>query len=571
MKNNIEMINSLCSYGELCVSIPDRADVIIGQTCYLTVSLAADPNLISSINNISIESNKEHIIVQELHDWKISENKNTGSAVFYLKISDSLLPETSINYTVHAISDSNYTHEIKSLNISYTTKKVKPESFISLSTTNNNEYIEPPTEDNPVGTGNSYITYYGKVLDYNGSPLKNTQILISSELPGKIFPHGQGEELVHIGTEPNKGEISQRIITHSQSSFDFFTVNSDLNGNISFRVYPIKNISVRVDFDTQILNLTPTNYAASAYIFNATRNSLFGPNAPKISGMQDGKIEKTSGKKGMEVHVASYPGYNNTDSLIFFMQGFEQNDNPIQLNPIYHLEDIENIEETPLYFTYEQLPLNKPMKLYYLVAPQSQEYSYSMTRMFTYIGEQNNSSNDRIYNKVKVYTSHATPPINVYSDENETYEWHGIILSMINQKRKPAQSAKDIAGLYVVITGTSEQNNKSLPPLGSTGYLNVYIKTTTSRNTHNSYKFSLPPANDSGRKTDHFTVSIPYCDINRAGPSFSNGLGTISFDYYIENSDGSKTYSKKWSTRINTVLPNQASDDNDGCDSLPSH
>ncbi|MBE8595835.1 hypothetical protein [Xenorhabdus sp. BG5] len=563
--NNTEVIDNSCTSGELCVSIPNGADVIIGQTCYLTVSLTADSNLISSIDSISIEADKNYLTVENKNNWTVSENKNSGSAVVLLHINSNLPSDMSIKYTVHAMSSTGYINEIKSLEIEYTTKKVDPTSLIAL--TANNEYIEPPTEDNPVGTGNSYVTYTGKLLDHNNNPLRNTQILVSSEQPGKIFSHDQNKTLVNIGTEPKDGELSQKIITHSQSSLDFFAINSDIHGNIKFRVYPVRDTSVRIDFDTQILNLTPVNYAASIYVFNAIRSSLFGPNAPRISGIKNGKIEKISDAKGIEVHVASYPGGKDTDSLIFFMQGFNQNDKPIQLKPIYRIDNIASLDTIPFYFTYDQLPLNKPMKLYYLIAPENQEYSYSMTEMFTYIGEQKDSSNNEVYDKVKVYTSHATLPIDVYSEVNETVEWHGIILSMINRNKKPGQSAKGVTGLYVVIMGTNDQNNKNLPQLGSTGYLNVYIKTPTSRNTHKSYQFSLSTA-DSGKQTGHVVVNIPYCDINRAGPSFSKGLGTLSFDYYIENSDGSKTYSKKWTTQINTVLPNQAHDDNDGCDPL---
>ncbi|WFQ80368.1 hypothetical protein PXH59_04210 [Xenorhabdus sp. SF857] len=564
--NNIELIDNSCAFGELCASIPNGADVIIGQTCYLTVSLTADSNLISSIDSISIEADKSYLTVENKNNWMVSENKNFGSAVILLNINNNLSSDTLIKYTVHAMSSTGYINGIKPLEIEYTTKRVDPTSLIALTT--NNEYIEPPTEDNPVGTGSSYVTYSGKLLDCNNNPLRNTQVLVSSEHPDKIFSHDKSKTPVHIGTEPKNGELSQKIMTHSQSSFDFFAVNSDIHGNIKFRVYPVRDTSVRIDFDTQILNVTPVNYAASIYVFNAIRSSSFGPNAPRISGIQNGKVEKIPGAKGIEVHVASYPDGKDTDSLIFFMQGFNQNDKPIQLNPIYRIDNITSLDTIPFYFTYDQLPLNKPMKLYYLVAPENQEYSYSMTEMFTYIGEQNAPSNEEVYDKVKVYTSHATPPIDVYSEENETFEWHGIILSMINRNKKSGQSAKGVTGLYVVIMGTNDQNNKNLPQLGSKGYLNVYIKTPTSRNTHKSYQFSLLPTVDSGKQTDHAVVNIPYCDINRAGPSFSKGLGTLSFDYYIENSDGSKTYSKKWTTKINTVLPNQANDNNDGCDPL---
>ncbi|WP_340620273.1 hypothetical protein [Xenorhabdus siamensis] len=573
--NNIRITDSPCKFGELCVSIPDGADVVIGQICYLTVSLTADPNLISHIDNISIEADKRYVTVENKPFWKISEDKSSGSTIILLHINNNLPEGSSIRYIINATSSNSYINEIKPLEIKYTAKKVQPTSFISLST--QNEYIEPPTEDNPVGIGNSYIKYSGKLLDHNNNPLRNTQIIISSEQPGKIFSHDEDKALVNIGTEPEDGQLSQKIITHRQNDFDFFTINSDINGDIKFRIYPIRDTSVRIDFDTQILNVTSVNYAASIYIFNAINNSIFGPNAPTILGIKDGKIEKIPETEGVKVYVTPYPGYQDTDSLIFFIQGFNPNDNPIQLKPIYNLNGIFNLEENPFSFTYDQIPLNKPMKLYYLIAPKNKEYSYSMTEMFTYIGEQNDSPKVRIYDKVKVYSSRATPPIDVYSetdiysDPYEILEFDGVNLDTISHKRKHGQSAKGVVGLYVVIMGTSEKDNKTLPQLGSKGSLTVRVETQTSRNTHNSYPIQLPLIPDPGKSTGHCTIGILYCDVNRAGPSFTQGAGTLVFEYYIEENDGSRKYSKKWRTKIDTVLPNQSNDDPDGCDPLPDN
>ncbi|MBD2816001.1 hypothetical protein ID850_14805 [Xenorhabdus sp. Flor] len=577
--NNTGVINSSCAFGELCVSIPDGADVVIGQICYLTVSLTADSNLISSIDSISIETDTKYMTVENIPYWKISEDKNYGSAIALLHINNNLSSEISIKYTIHAMSSSGYISEIKPLEINYTTKKVEPTSFVSLTT--KNEYIEPPTEDNSVGTGSSYIKYYGKLLDNNQKPLRNTQIIVSSEQPNKIFSHDNEKALVNIGTEPENGKMSQKIITQSQSNFDFFAINSDINGNIKFRVYPIRDTSVRIDFNTQILNVTSVSYAASIYIFNAISNSPFGSSPPIILGMEDGKIKKIPEAKGIEVHVSPYPRYLDTDSLIFFIQGFDPDDNPIQLKPIYNLDGISNLEENPFYFTYDQIPLNKPMKIYYLVAPENQEYSYSMAEMFTYIGEQGDHpirDKDRIYDKVKVYSSFVTLPIKVYSEEGdiynimyEIYESDGVNLDTISHKRKYGQSAKGVVGLYVVIMGTNEKDNKKLPPLGSQGKLTVRVETETSRNTHNSYSFQLPSTPDPGRSTGYCVVNIPYCDVNRAGPSFTQGAGVVVFEYYIEENDGSRKYSKKWRTKIDTVLPNQSDDDPDGCDPLPDN
>ncbi|MBD2788163.1 hypothetical protein ID858_06550, partial [Xenorhabdus sp. DI] len=449
--------------------------------------------------------------------------------------------------------------------VTYNVINNTPEDLIILKT--ENEFIAPPTIANPINDKQSKFNLYtGAVHDGNNNPIGNIQIIIAAQQYHKLSSSG----LVEITQDPVTGTNTPIDIMTLPNGQDFFVLTTDPQGQVRFRAYPIQGQTGRVDFVAKIQNLTRDEYTAAICIYPAYSKNHPLAN-PFINEMEEGGIlKKLPGRTDFTVSINSYAGYmqpNPTDVLAFFTE-YDGTDKKTLLSPTYRTGDINKIENIPFPFTYDQLEANKQGGLYYMVIPQEGAPLYSESLNMKYVLDEDERD---IYDKVKVYTSHATPPIDVYSEENETFEWHGIILSMINQQRKAGQSAKGTTGLYVVITGTSEQSNENLPQLGSKGYLNVYVKTPNSRNTHNSYPFQLPPAADPGKQTGHCTVNIPYCDINRAGPSFSQGLGTLSFDYYIENSDGSKTYSKEWSTKINTVLPNQSHDDNDGCDPLSNN
>ncbi|REF28485.1 hypothetical protein BDD26_3400 [Xenorhabdus cabanillasii] len=574
------MIDSKCNFGELCVSVPNGADVIIGQSIYLTVSLQAEEEIINSIGDIEIIPSIDFFTVKKIKNWAIDEGNVSGSKIFILTINKDLKAETLVTYNVHARSISNPEQDVPGilpLIVNYTTKQFNINPIILNSSPN--EYIQPPQDDNPVGTGKIYVTYHGKITDFYNRPLKNTQVIVLSTTSGKLYPYDKA--LVRIGTEPVNGSESQIIPVNNQNDREFFTVNSDNNGNIKFRIYPKANANGRVDFNTRILSIGGENYSASIYIFNAENDALFGLPVPEILGLQDGdKLEKIPGENEFYVKINPYDNYIVTDSLIFFIQNEITNEIK-QLEPISRLDNISSLDAYRFHFKYNVLPLKQPVNIYYIVAPKNGNARYSDKSTVVYIGEQGDHpirDQDRIYDKVKVYSSAVELPIKVYGESYDIYniiynipEGRSINLDTISHKRKYGQSAKGVVGLYVVIIGTNEKDSKKLPPLGSQGKLTVRVETETSRNTHNSYSFQLPSTPDPGRSTGYCVVNIPYCDVNRAGPSFTQGAGVVVFEYYIEENDGSRKYSKKWRTKIDTVLPNQSDDDPDGCDPLPDN
>ncbi|MDC9595701.1 hypothetical protein [Xenorhabdus anantnagensis] len=558
IKNNIIKLSESCLPGKLCVSIPDSSDIIIGQSVYLTVTLVANQNVIEDIKDISIKSDPTVVEVIRHVKWTPTKNKTGGSAIFLLNVNGNILPGKLINYNVHAISNSGLDiQEVTPLNITYTAKQFSFDKTISLDYGKKN-YMVTPISDNNIDDPNSeYALISSTITGDDGNPLKNVAVTISSSQPKKL-------NLVVFATDDKS---PQPIEVQSYHEIDVITVYSDSEGKVRFRIYPIKYTQVRLNLTTAILNVTGFTQAYTLYVINSPHNSPFELGSPTIQEMEENNIIKqdSTSSKYFHVQIPSYQPIYATDGILFFIRS-SLHDKPKLLEPIYKVNNVNELPSKAFSLSYSDLPINERVEFYYLISSVEGEVRKSYPITVKYVG--NDSSNDEVYDKVKIYTSYATLPIDVYSEKNETFEWHGIILSMINRNRKPGQSAKGVTGLYVVIMGTNDQNNKNLPQLGSTGYLNIYVKTPTSRNTHKNYQFSLPSSVDSGKQTGHVVVNIPYCDINRAGPSFSKGLGTLSFDYYIENSDGSKTYSKKWTAKINTVLPNQPHDDNDGCDPL---
>ncbi|PHM63850.1 hypothetical protein [Xenorhabdus ishibashii] len=241
---------------------------------------------------------------------------------------------------------------------------------------------------------------------------------------------------------------------------------------------------------TAILNVTGFTQTYTLYIINSPHNIPFELGSPTIQEMGEGNIIKqdsSSSSKNFHVQIPAYQPAYTTDGILFFISR-DLHDKPKLLEPIYKVNNVNELSNEAFSLLYSELPINKRVEFYYLISSVEGEVRKSYPITLEYIG--NDSSNEDVYDKVKVYTSHATLPIDVYSEENETFEWHGIILSMINSNKKPGQSAKGVTGLYVVIMGTNDQNNKNLPQLGSKGCLNVYVKTPTSRNRVRSHIFS---------------------------------------------------------------------------------
>ncbi|MBD2816000.1 hypothetical protein ID850_14800 [Xenorhabdus sp. Flor] len=574
MKNKEELIITTDSQEDYSVTatIPDQSDIVIGQYSYITIIISGQEQKLRNIKDITIEFTPD---IANLVTWKVEEQweyaGTKGDIGIRLAI-DKTLDEQQhkeISYTVNLWLDKAGTKPVANYTpkkFTYKVKRINSDTAIVLLT--DNEYIQPPATDNPVGTGKIFITYSGQLIDNQKKPLINTQVVVASSLSNQIYSDNPDKILVNIGTAPDSGN-SVQILTHRDRGIDYFTVNSDKNGYIKFRVYPKKNISARIDFMTGILNVTSISYAASAYIFYNTNPNFppLGPQSPNIFNVtQTGALYKMPGSKGMSVGIEPYGGYQKTDSLIFFIQGFEENDKPIQLKPVYEFNTISTLDGYPFIFTYDQLPLDRMMKLYYLVAPISKDALYSLSSEFMYLGEKSDDDDgdNGVYKKVEVYSSYSPYPFSIKNahDNDRMYDNRLVTLDTINQyiKRNTTITNKTPTGLYVAIKIAKNEKEEAAgyPTLGSTCILMIDINSATRMETK-----SYPPIQLTNNTDYYQIIPIPYCDLTRAQGWKDGVLAKLSFYYSIED-EGATRQSKTWKATIGTA--NTASDiDDDGC------
>ncbi|MBC8953526.1 hypothetical protein [Xenorhabdus sp. PB62.4] len=572
MKIENDLITPTQNAYSATLSIPDRSDIISGQVSYIDIIVkktSATGNL-DNIKKVTIAFSSN---VAQYFTWKTDSEYFVGLdyaiTKIHLIVSDNIaIKNQDVTFSIHLWSDKSGTVPVADYtpeSITYSVKEISQHTQFVLHT--DNEYIQPPTTENQVGKGSVFIPYSSLITDNKGKILKNVQILVSSSLPDQIYSDNPDNTLVNIGTEDTS---SSPIKTARRDGLDYFIISSNPYGYIKFRVYPKKDISARIDFKTGILGVTSFNYAGSAYIFSDDNNSddPFGPSSPNIYNIeQSGKLQKMPGSKGMKVGISPYDGFKNTDAFIFFMKGYENNDKPIQLTPIYNIDSIDNLNGYPFDFSYDQLPLNKIMALYYLIAPVNQDSLYSMKSDFTYVGDLSDGSNKNdngLYTRVEVYSSYSPNHPNFdpnNSNNDRMYDNRLVTLDTINQYTKNITITQQApTGLYVVIriAKNSQDEVNGLPPLNSTCILTINIDSAT-RQENKSY----PSVVLSDKQKYYHVAQIPYCDLTRAD-SWDDGIqAKLSFTYSITYAGVTKN-SKEWKATIGTA--NTAFNiDEDGC------
>ncbi|REF27601.1 hypothetical protein BDD26_2394 [Xenorhabdus cabanillasii] len=387
----------------ITVSIPDGADVIIGQHCYLIVTVKSSQ--VKSIKRISIEDPKNNIVVSKEEDWKLIDD-TSGKAIFMLAIDNNLSPNTSVSYIVHAHSDTDADVQgIAPLTVSYTTKKINEWSFISLKT--DMEIIEVTHKPNAIDDPNSkYINYTGVIIDQNNNPLKNTQIIISSVYPRHDL------EMVDIATVPVSNKTPELVkIQKRKNLSDFFVISSDENGNVGFRVYP-RALSVRIEFIVEILGMNFAIPTVFAYVVEVSDSSV---PPPQIFGiLPGGVIKKETGVKEFIVAVPEYESLMAGDAIIFLIK--DEDNKVIQLKPTYLVSSHSKFGGYDISLSYEKIPFNKRLGFYYLVVSMSGDSMYSVklgvifedvSRDNTNNGNNGNNCDDGLYNKVDVDSNYS--------------------------------------------------------------------------------------------------------------------------------------------------------------------
>ncbi|PHM60501.1 hypothetical protein Xsto_03959 [Xenorhabdus stockiae] len=228
--------------------------------------------------------------------------------------------------------------------------------------------IQLQQKSNPIDDPNSkYILYSGKLSDENNIPLKNTQLMISSVSIGRALLS------VNITTDPVDGKNPDLIETQPLNEFyDFFMVNSDENGNVNFRIYP-KERSVILELNTQILGM---GYAIPLQTTYIIAGDIPSPklSAPRVIGMLSGGVfKKEKEDKKFRVYIPNYLNSRPNNIIIFLVK--DENNNSITLESTM----IGKVNSAGYNFqlSYEKIPFNKKLGLYYIALDIAANYVYS--------------------------------------------------------------------------------------------------------------------------------------------------------------------------------------------------
>ncbi|MDX7992128.1 hypothetical protein [Xenorhabdus littoralis] len=534
----------------ISVSMVDNSNVFNDQTIYIVAKINADINTLKEISNFKVESNPDSIYVESNYDFTIVESLVSpyGYASFLLTIKNQR-KESKVGFKVSVIDGNSNIINIPSLNVTYNVLTEIAQNTITLKT--ENEFIPVPNSDNSIDDVKSeYNLYSGKIIDINENPLKNVQVVISSMKSEQL-----NTPSVHITTDSETGKVGDPIKIGKMSNMYFFVVQSDDHGNIKFRVYPIKGIEVRVDFEAQIMGVTPVSFTTSIYVFSAYSN--FGNLAnPFIEEIQEGGIlENSDGDEFFKAQINSYHEAKNSDALVFFTHNYATKKIKL-LSPTYTIDNKDILEDREFSFSYKQLDLNQDLGFYYLVIPREGDARYSQALEVKYVN--NPVPSDAVYDKPMIYSSYANEAnVKPSYTEFKVCEQAAVEFDTISQHLVFGVDSNDgKPGLYVVIPVIDSQTVTTLPQENLKGIVNVNIKSFTGTKSH-SYPLDLTEANLKFDGSNKFQrVIIPFCFLQGIWPI--DGYRPARLHIYYETTDSSGTIikSKLWVIDINTSDPN---------------
>ncbi|WP_446470348.1 hypothetical protein [Xenorhabdus stockiae] len=534
----------------ISLSLKSDSTVVSGQNVYLIVTVKSDMLSEGDIYRIKIRDQNNKVTLAGItSEFKIID-KSYGQEKLFLNISKELLQGDKVNFSVHVVNMlGNDVPGIPFLPVTYNVNKVSESSIIKLNT--EHEFFPMIFKDNPVGKPHSkYNLYLGKVTDISGMPLIHSQIMVSTVTSGQLtLP------LIYITTDSDKEESVSLVDIDRVSNFDFFTVKSDERGHIKFRVYPIQNTEVRVDFMTQIFNATISSYVSSIFIFRKESDSINKLDRPFIDGIQpDGILKKTPGSEFFNATIPSYNGVSASDAIVFFTEDSEKNKIK-QLFPTYTVGD--NIDGRKFPIDYEQLEPNKVLGFYYMVIPKNRSPNYSQSLGIKYVNDSfhPDENKKRSYNKVSVYNSYA----NYNKDRllnNSEYYWcaENDYITWSNIENYVNNGNVE---LYLKVIGTLDDNDKKHPRAGDYIYLNVYIE-SKSKNCMHTYKYQLSSIPDERKgKLCTTVIKLLHPELDDISPYSDERSAWVYFEYYTADEyTGERNYSFYWQSMIDTFTGN---------------
>ncbi|REF28489.1 hypothetical protein BDD26_3404 [Xenorhabdus cabanillasii] len=525
------------------LSVMNGSDVVIGQKFYLDIEIIPKSVFTQSLN-IDIKESRgfESIEIINKIDPRPGARSYNMKLLCFVKSDSSITSGDEIFFTLTGINKL-IKYSVKDLIKS--TIQLKKNKIVCV-TPNNNDYI--------VNEKENYIRYCTTLFDSHGNLLKNTPVHIFSEIKDDI------ERKIIITTDPDNIEQKPQLIKpqHYGDKIEAI-INSDKEGRVKLRVYPIMDTPAVINLYSKVENVAEypagTVYMISAIPSNSTE-LLDPPFIPELSGdLLDG-----DGRKFFDAMINSYPKVSMTDSVLFFNKKKENGaiDPKGIILPVRKISDIvDTIDQNDSDYTFlmrrDVFPTEKDSVLYYVIAPYSGKNLHSDSRSVKYIGEELTTPDfdvKRTYDMPVIFSSFAdikSDPKLEYSD-NEKKRYNEIITQR-DISNYPVSGCQ----LYVKIMCTNDEDDQSYPLWGKVIYLRMYVK-SRNKNFNKIFKVVAPYTPDvlSG-KTATIIFKIDSPDLNDVRGYINGGIGMIYFEYYIINPfNQEKVYSHYWKSKIQT-------------------
>lgn len=503
------------------LSLPSGSSVIIGQQLAITVTLTSDIS-ISPKTDFYLSNNTAIIYIDSSN---IKLGNGFGLFIVNLQVSPEVNDGDSITFDIGS-SDYNF----PTIPIQYTARTLDHNSLILKW---DSHYIQVPHNKNIPPKG-KFVRATAFVKDENQKSIPNLSVVISAN---SIF----SLEKVNFYKSDNINKIDVLSFNNDNEMI----LNTDKKGRLILHVYPKESQAL-------ILSLYTEVYGVSGQIESEGGLQIIDKNtpddndklaAPRIDGFNGGELNN-EGQTTFLVKVEKYNDCRRGDVIHFSVNG--------KYNDYYYtVEDINNLGDYKIPLPYSIFPIDMTIEFAYTVSHNNSNILYSKSLELTYSGEPWPAPT--YYDKCVVYSSFGHDDQNNIIQEFPTTECIGFnennVVNCYNISNY--YKNKHSEGLFVLITGTNDPDDKTKPPLGSKIYLKLNI-TANYRSPHKTYPGKIPETPGPDGKTAVGVISIPYNILNGCGQYEDCHAGLIQFDYQA-TSDNGTIQAKSWKGRISTA------------------
>ncbi|CDH22588.1 hypothetical protein L7750_03250 [Xenorhabdus bovienii] len=531
---------------KLTVNISEKANLIIGQSFILTVTLKTKKPINKSNTNLIFTGASPNIVVPSAPlPLKLDENNNTlATYTTILTVSDnpSVIRENdSIKFIIKANGSDADSFELKG-----TARKINPSS---LSLMLDRVFLDTPNQNiDPTNKGTSVTTV---LLDNLGKTLGNTPIFIVSQIPANLL------DCLILKDDKRTPILPQQM----GSGFIGLPINSDPDGNIKFYIVPQKSNSMVLELQSLIPNVGfPVPATSPLFIVNTEIPSFIDTiPGPNIMGGFPGPLISDGGEPNFYVGVFDYPNANSGDYILFFTQQINQNNAVRNYSGHYVTVGNPNTElGSEKYFyslPYDIFEIGTPYVFNYVVLLGKGAASLtSIPEPVTYMGGATYSPDTTVkrdYDPCMVYSSLGVLNRRPMA-QGSTIGYDSIKKYLDNPN---IGTLTPVTGLFIEVVGGNDSTVKV--PLGAKVTLNMYIQ-AANRNIHQPVGTQIiKPTKDP--KTNRYSAifHIKMKDL----VNITGGAGSIWFDYEF-GTESNKGYGKIWAGGIDTRSENISGNNN---------